>query len=273
MIATPTFTSHHSEPVHANRSTQIIVDQVSLTYRPAWEEPVLDQINLELEQSELVCVLGPSGCGKTSLLHILAGYIPPTRGTVRINGKEHKAPNSSVGVVFQHANLFPWLSIAGNVEFGMKMKGIPKPLRKEKAAHYLQLVGLQEAASKLPHQLSGGMKQRAAIARTLATDPSIVLMDEPFSALDALTRESMQIHVRELWAKTQKCIMFITHDVDEALLLSSRILIMHARPGRIVQDFRNPLYSENKARNFNELRADRQFLELRESLLSHIASV
>ncbi|WP_236595894.1 ABC transporter ATP-binding protein [Paenibacillus sp. EPM92] len=232
----------------------------------------LDGIQLRMKKNEFVCVLGPSGCGKSSLLHIIAGYVKPTTGTVHIDGTEHNKPDSKVGVVFQHANLFPWLSISGNIEFGLKMGKVRKAERKLRVKQYLQLVGLDHYASLLPHQLSGGMKQRAAIARTLATEPDIILLDEPFSALDALTRESMQQHMREIWRQTQKCLFFITHDVDEALLLASRIIIMHPSPGRIVQDFDNPLHLKFADESFEHIRSTREFAELRTFLFTQIAS-
>jgi taurine transport system ATP-binding protein len=230
----------------------------------------LEDIHLELYEDDFICVLGPSGCGKSSLLNIIAGYVNPTAGTVLIDGKEHSKPDSQVGVVFQHPNLFPWLSIEKNIEFGLKMKKVAKATRKELVSGYLQMVGLEEFAKLLPHQLSGGMKQRAAIARTLATDPKVILLDEPFSALDALTRENMQNHLREIWEKTQKCLFFITHDVEEALLLAKRIIIMHPNPGRIVKDFPNPLLSKGKDKAFNSLRASKEFMEMRRYLIAQI---
>ncbi|ALS24005.1 ABC transporter ATP-binding protein [Paenibacillus naphthalenovorans] len=250
----------------------IRLTDIALTYRQG-STPlhVLQDINLALEPDEFVCVLGPSGCGKSSLLNIIAGYLEPTDGSVRINGALHTKPDPQVGVVFQHANLFPWLTIAGNVAFGLRMAGVRRKERRRIAADYLALVGLEAAADLLPHQLSGGMKQRAALARTLAAKPSIVLMDEPFSALDALTRESMQLHLRDIWRRTLTCMFFITHDVDEALLLGRRILVMQPDPGRIVQDFVNPLFRREGGLSFNELRADKEFAALRQHLVSLIA--
>lgn len=221
---------------------------------------VLEDITFQLYKGDFVCVLGPSGCGKSSLLHVLAGFQKPTSGDITIDGTRHTRPNSDVGVVFQHHNLFPWLSIQKNIEFGLKMKGIPRSERKNLVSSYLKIVGLEDSAAKWPYQLSGGMKQRAAIARTLAADPKVILMDEPFSALDALTRESMQNHLHRIWIQTKKCIFFITHDVEEALLLGTRIVVMQPNPGRIVVDMPNPLprhksIEENKhVKEFNDLR-------------------
>jgi taurine transport system ATP-binding protein len=252
----------------------IMLSRIGLSYDHGAQAPaqVLHEIDLAFAPDEFVCVLGPSGCGKTSLLNIVAGYLEPTSGTIRIDGKEHTKPNAQVGVVFQHANLFPWLTIERNIDFGARMAGLTRSERKRRVAYYLELVGLEQAASLLPQQLSGGMKQRAAIARTLATDPSIVLMDEPFSALDALTRETMQLHLRDIWLKTRKCIFFITHDVDEALLLGRRILIMHPSPGRIVQDIANPLFRKEGSVSFSTIRAEQEFAELRTFLVSQIAT-
>lgn len=233
---------------------------------------VLKDINLGLNSGDFVCVLGSSGCGKTTLLRVLAGYQPPSQGTVTVAGKLHTAPNPDVGVVFQRPNLFPWLTIAQNVEFGPKMKGVSKGERLQRVANILDLVGLRDAAKLLPYQLSGGMQQRAAIARTLAAEPAIILMDEPFGALDALTREAIQTHLRGIWQRTQKTIFFITHDVEEALLLATRIVILHARPGRIVKEIANPFADRADDVTATELRLSREFVESRELLVNSIRS-
>ncbi|AKP45643.1 ABC transporter ATP-binding protein [Bacillus smithii] len=242
---------------------------ISLQYANGKNDlPVLDHINLRLDANDFVCLLGPSGCGKSSLLNILAGYQKPTAGEVMINDKPHTRPSSDVGVVFQHHNLFPWMTIEKNVEFGLKMKSVPKSERKKLVSYYLHLVGLEASAKMLPYQLSGGMKQRASIARTLAADPQAILMDEPFSALDALTRENMQIHLLDIWKKTKKCIIFITHDVEEAILLGKRILVMNSQPGRIVVDLPNPLSKYNQS--VEEIKHLKEFSDLRHYLISAI---
>ncbi|WP_027409990.1 ABC transporter ATP-binding protein [Anoxybacteroides tepidamans] len=255
-----------------NRNTAFIeLKNISLYYSNGDHGlPILDGINLQLDENDFVCLLGPSGCGKSSLLNILAGFQKPAAGEVIINNKPHTGPNPSVGVVFQHHNLFPWLTIEKNIEFGLKMQSISKRERKQLVSHYLNLVGLESSAKMLPYQLSGGMKQRAAMARTLATDPQVILMDEPFSALDALTRENMQIHLLEIWKKTKKCIFFITHDVEEALLLGSRILVMNSCPGRIIVDLPNPLL--HRAQSVREIKYLKEFNELRHHLISAIRS-
>lgn len=229
--------------------------------------PVLQDIQFNLHHYEFVCILGPSGCGKSSLLNIMAGFQKTSSGGVFLNGKKYSKPTADVGVVFQHPNLFPWMTIKNNVGFGLKMKGISKEKIEKLVNYYLDLVDLQSSKNLLPHQLSGGMKQRAAIARTLAADPQAVLMDEPFSALDALTREKMQHHLLSIWRKTKKSIFFITHDVDEALLLGTRILVMQPNPGRITIDFQNPLIkSSEKSADFKT----EKFQELRTYLIKEI---
>ncbi|CCI36913.1 MAG: ABC transporter ATP-binding protein [Microcystis sp.] len=231
---------------------------------------VLRDINLSLFAGDFVCVLGSSGCGKTTLLRVLAGYQPPTTGIVTVAGRRHTEPDPDVGVVFQRPNLFPWLTITKNVEFGPKMKGVSDRERKQRVSATLEMVGLSEAANFLPYQLSGGMQQRAAIARTLAAEPAIILMDEPFGALDALTRESIQTHLRGIWQRTGKTIFFITHDVEETLLLATRIVILHARPGRVVKDIFNPFAYRDHEVTPASLRLSREFLEMRQNLVDSI---
>jgi taurine transport system ATP-binding protein len=244
----------------------IEVTNISLQYSLK-QQAVLQDINLQLHNNEFVCVLGPSGCGKSSLLNIIAGFQKPTAGEVSIEGRIYSKPNSDIGVVFQQHNLFPWMKIKDNVGFGLKMKDHPKEDINKQVNYYLELVQLESAGELLPHQLSGGMKQRAAIARTLAANPKAILMDEPFSSLDALTKETMQYHLLSLWNETKKTIFFITHDVDEALLLGTRILVMQPNPGRIAIDMSNPLKRNNPtAVNFNH----KEFQELRSYLIAGI---
>lgn len=249
-----------------NKQKIIEVQNISLQYSSK-QQAVLQNIDLHLHSNEFVCVLGPSGCGKSSLLNIIAGFQKPTAGEVRIEGISYSNPTSDIGVVFQQHNLFPWMKIKENVGFGLKMKGFSKEEIKRQVDHYLQLVQLESAGELLPHQLSGGMKQRAAIARTLAANPKAILMDEPFSSLDAMTKENMQHHLLSLWNETKKTIFFITHDVDEALLLGTRILVMQPNPGRIAIDIANPLKRYNRtAVEFNH----KEFQELRTYLITTI---
>jgi ABC-type nitrate/sulfonate/bicarbonate transport system ATPase subunit len=230
----------------------------------------LDDISFDVYDDDFICLLGPSGCGKTSLLNILAGYQAPSEGEIIVGDKIHKKPDPDVGVVFQQPNLFPWLNVRKNVEFGLKFKKLGIGERNEIVDHYLDIVGLTYFDKMYPYQLSGGMRQRAAIARTLVTDPKIVLLDEPFSALDALTREKMQDYTYDIWTKAKKSFFFITHDVDEALLMSNRILVMHPKPGRIVKDFKNPLIKEGYVNR--NIKKTPEFWSLRDSLISDIDS-
>jgi NitT/TauT family transport system ATP-binding protein/taurine transport system ATP-binding protein len=245
---------------------------VSLAFRRGRETIiVLEDISLRLRYRDFVCVLGPSGCGKTSLLNVLAGYLAPTGGEILVGGQPHLGPTPRVGVVFQAPNLFPWLTAARNIEFGLKMMGVDKAGRRGRVGALLEMIGLGDAANLLPHQMSGGMRQRVAIARALALDSAVVLLDEPFSALDALTREMMQQHLRAIWGKAGRCFFFITHDVQEALLLANRIIVMEASPGRIFSDFENPLRSgPGREAGFEDLRTDPRFPGLRAGLLEMI---
>lgn len=196
----------------------------------------IDRLDLTIEPGEFVTLAGPSGCGKTTLLRLIAGFQTPTRGSIEVGGRAVTAPSAERGVVFQQATLYPWLDIRGNVELGPKLQGVGKAERRATAERYLSLVGLADFARQRPYELSGGMQQRAQIARVLAGDPEIVLMDEPFGALDALTRERLQNELLTIWRETGKTILFITHSVDEAVFLGSRVLVMSPRPGRIVLD-------------------------------------
>ena len=195
----------------------------------------LDTVNLNVEQNEFICVVGPSGCGKTTLLNIIAGLCKPTTGMVKVRGELVTGPGKGKGVVFQQYALYPWLTVEKNVEFGMRMKGVPKAERAEIAKKYIDLVGLSKFAKAYPKELSGGMKQRVAIARAYATAPEVLLMDEPFGALDAQTRAQLQENLLKTWEQERKTCFFITHDVEEAVLLATKIIIMSAGPGHITE--------------------------------------
>ena len=193
----------------------------------------LKNVDLFVRKSEFVMIVGPSGCGKTTLINIIGGLEPATSGHVLLDGRDVSVPGADRGMVFQGYSLFPWLSVRKNVEFGLKMKGVPAAERSEKARNYIDLVGLSGFENALPRQLSGGMKQRVAIARTLANEPEVLLMDEPFGALDAQTRVVMQELLADISRRTHTTILFITHDIDEAVLLGDRIYVMTRRPGAI----------------------------------------
>lgn len=197
---------------------------------------VLDRINLNIYPNEFVCIVGASGCGKSTLLNIIAGLLPPSSGKVTINGKELLGPGADRGMVFQNYTLFPWLSVADNIAFGLKLKKISKVQQKEVIRYYLDIIGLTKFAHAYPKQLSGGMKQRVAIARALANQPEILLLDEPFGALDSQTKEQMQEFLLDLWDKTHITLLMITHDVEEAIFLAQKIYVMSAHPGRIKEE-------------------------------------
>ena len=198
----------------------------------------LQEVSLDIAPGEFVCVLGPSGCGKSTLLGALAGHLAPGAGQVRVDGAAVSGPHPERGLVFQHHTLFPWQRVIDNVAFGLKMKGVPRAQRHEKARELLELVGLAGFEHSYPAQLSGGMQQRVEIARVLINHPRLMLMDEPFGALDAQTRLKMQELLLDVWSRIPTTILFITHDIDEALFLADRILVMSPRPGRIIEELR-----------------------------------
>jgi len=193
----------------------------------------LSCITFEVANSEFVSVLGPSGCGKTTLLRIVAGLETPTSGTIILDGEKIEGPSPRMAMIFQEYSLYPWMTVIDNIEFGLEMRGMPRAERRERALNYLDTVGLREFADRYPYELSGGMRQRVAVARALAVDPHILLMDEPFGALDAQTRNMLQRELLDIWEKTRKTVLFVTHSVDEAVFLSDRIVILTSRPGRI----------------------------------------
>ena len=195
----------------------------------------VDDLSLDVADREFISIVGPSGCGKSSLLRVVAGLIEPTSGAVYLDGRRVEGPGADRGMVFQSYTLFPWLTVQGNVEFGSRINRMPSAQRSARAREYIEMVGLKGFEGHYPKELSGGMMQRVAIARALANDPDVLLMDEPFGALDAQTRIIMQELLVNLWQRTPKTILFVTHDIDEAIFLSERVYIMTARPGRIKQ--------------------------------------
>nr|WP_321349647.1 ABC transporter ATP-binding protein [uncultured Methanoregula sp.] len=202
---------------------------------------VLDNLNFEVKDKEFICILGSSGCGKTTLLRLIAGLDEAKDGSIIIDGEETKGQNPKVGMVFQEYSLFPWRTVIDNIAFGLEMRGVSKEDRYMVAEWYLDLVNLAQFRDSYPSELSGGMRQRVAVARALTLDPVLLLMDEPFGALDAQTRNKLQQELLQIWEKTKKMIVFITHSVDEAVYLSDRIIVMTPRPGRICKIFPVPL--------------------------------
>ncbi|GHJ42803.1 ABC transporter ATP-binding protein [Catellatospora sp. TT07R-123] len=220
----------------AATAPKISVREVSRAYRVGREDfAALAAVDLDIADGEFVTVVGPSGCGKSTLLNILAGLDHPTGGTALVDGAPVRGPGPERGVIFQQYALFPWLTVRRNVEFGLRTAGVGSRERRERAEHFIRLVGLEQFADALPKTLSGGMKQRCAIARAYAADPSILLMDEPFGALDSLTRVRLQEQLLDTWTSDRRTVVFVTHDVDEAVFLANRVVVMAARPGRIVQ--------------------------------------
>ena len=225
---------------------------------------VLDNINFEVEEDELICMVGPSGCGKTTLLRIIIGLEQPTAGSILIKDKPLKQSVSDLGFVFQESALLPWRSALENVKFPLEIKGVEKEKREEIAKKYLKLVGLEKFENSYPFELSGGMKQRASLARVLAKDPEILLMDEPFASVDAQTSNKLQEELVDLWQKTMKTIIFITHSIDEAVYLSDKILVLSKGPSVIKKTFINTL---PRPRDRNSL----EFIELKKDVMEEIA--
>ena len=219
-----------------NGVSKIQIEALSKTFG-AVPTPALLEVDLDVAEREFVCILGPSGCGKSTLLNIVAGFLAPGAGRVLVDGRPVTAPGAERGVVFQEYVLFPWLTVAGNVEFGLVLQGVAAAERRRVVGRYLELVGLAAHAAKFPVQLSGGMKQRVAIARALANNPSIILMDEPFGALDAQTREVLQDELSRIQRVEHKTILFVTHSIREAVYLADRVVVMTSAPGRIKQVF------------------------------------
>src|SRR5438309_5096500 len=215
--------------------TQITLEGVSHIYRPPRGKPVraLDGVSLDVRTREFLALLGPSGCGKSTLLYMIGGFLPIETGAIKIDGRPVTGPGPDRGIVFQHFALFPWKTVRANILYGLERQGLPRQERERRAQAFVDLVGLKGFEDSYPSQLSGGMKQRTAIARTLAFDPNILLMDEPFGALDAQTRSLMQAELLGIWQRTPKTVIFVTHDVREAAYLADRVAVMSARPGRV----------------------------------------
>ncbi len=247
---------------------------VSMTFLNPQSKTTVDalsDINFSLKKGELLAVLGPSGCGKTTLLNMIAGFLEPTKGNIFLGDEKITGPGLERGMVFQQGALFEWLSVEKNVDFGLRMK---KKVSVEGNAalveKWLDIVGLKGFGKTPIYQLSGGMQQRVALARCLINDPEVILMDEPLGALDALTREKMQSLILDLWKRTGKTVMIITHSVEEALLLGERLFVMAPRPGRIHKEYRLPFAEAGLSKSLREIKKEAEFSEVREEILSMI---
>jgi len=215
-----------------------VIENVSKRFQSKNKEiNVLEKINLEVQNGEFICILGPSGCGKSTLLNIIAGLEKPSEGKVFLNGREVLSPGPDRVVMFQESALFPWLKVIDNVEFGMKIRGVPKKERHERALKYLKMVHLTKFKDVYVHQLSGGMKQRVALARALTLDSEVLLMDEPFAALDSQTKNILLLELQRIWWETKKTIIFVTHNIEEAVLLADKVVVMSSNPGKIKKVF------------------------------------
>lgn len=224
---------------------------------------VLQNVDLQLYPREFVCIVGSSGCGKSTLLNIIAGLVPPSSGEVRVDNEVVLGPGPDRGMVFQSYTLYPWLTVAQNIGFGSKLRSLPRVERRERIGYFLEVVGLTRFAKAYPKQLSGGMKQRVAIARALANEPEVLLMDEPFGALDAQTKEQMQQFLLELWEQTHTTILMITHDVEEAVFLSRRVYVMSAHPGQIKEDIPITLAEHRDV----EMKLSSEFVEIKRQVM------
>jgi NitT/TauT family transport system ATP-binding protein len=244
---------------------KLVVRSITKEYRrPDKIITVLDDINLQIQARELVCLVGTSGCGKSTLLNIIAGLLNPSSGEVYVDGVPVTGcPGSDRGMIFQGYTLYPWLTVAQNVAFGLALRGLPKAVQRERVDHFLEVVGLTDFAKAYPKQLSGGMKQRVAIARAIANEPAILLMDEPFGALDAQTKEQLQAFLLHLWQQTHVTILMITHDVEEAIYLSQRLYVMQAHPGRMAAELRIDL---PPARTM-EIKLSPEFVQIKRQVL------
>ena len=230
------------------------------------DKAVLEDINFSMQSGEFVTFVGSSGCGKSTLLRLIAGLDHPSSGSIHVDGSTVQGPGPDRGMVFQKYSLYPWLNAADNVSFGMRLQGMTSNDVRDRTAYFLEVVGLQDAATKLPRELSGGMQQRVAIARALATNPSVLLLDEPFGALDLQIRETMQDFLLNLWQRTGLTVLLITHDVEEALVLAQRVHVLAPNPGRIIRSLDVILDKSD----LDQLRLSSDFLQLRRSLATSL---
>jgi len=230
----------------------------------------VDRFSMTFDRGDFVCIVGPSGCGKTTMMQTLAGFLAPTKGEVRLEGRPITEPGPERGVVFQQPTLYPWLSVFDNADFGPRMRRVTKAERDETVKQYLEMTGLWDFRRRYPYELSGGMQQRLAIVRALVNHPMLLLMDEPFGALDALTREKMQEELHAVWRRTGMTIFFITHSVEEAVYLGTEVVVMSPRPGRILEKLPVPFARQEGDRNIRAIKSSLEFVEIREKVLGLI---
>ena len=252
-----------------NGTAKLTLKNLSLTYKANGSSRLLalDGIDLKVKPGEFLCIVGPSGCGKSTLLHVIAGLQQPTAGHVLVDDNLMDGPGTDRILIFQELGLFPWLTVSENVEFGMKMKGIARAERQEKVQYYLRLVHLAQFKDSYIHQLSGGMRQRVALARALATEPDVLLMDEPFAALDAQTRDLLHDELERIWAETGRTIVFVTHNVREAVRLGDRVALFTFRPGRIKREYKVDLPRPRHLEDVTVAKSAREILDdLREEI-------
>lgn len=259
----------HTSPGISAEIAKIELDEISVEFPPkrgTRPVPVVEEISLAIGAGEFVSLMGPSGCGKTTLLRVIAGLLPPTTGRVLIDGHEVSGPSPDRTVIFQDYGLFDWKTVRENVEFGLKARGIPALQRRRKAQNFIDLVHLERAEDKYPSELSGGMKQRAAIARALAVEPECILMDEPFAAIDSQTRRLLQEEVMEIWSETGRTIFLVTHSVEEAVFLSDRIFVLSESPAHITLSVDVELARPRSP----DLRFETRFREIAEEIWHHL---
>lgn len=258
--------------MNQNSPTNLQVNNISMTFSLPNGSTVeaLKNVSIDLQKGELLSILGPSGCGKTTLLNIIAGFLSPTSGEVSLNNHLVTGPNAERGMVFQQGALFEWMNVRKNIGFGLSMQGVDPQTIKHRVDELLETVGLHGFGNKHIYELSGGMQQRVSLARCLANDPDVILMDEPLGALDALTREKMQSLILKLWNETGKTIILITHSVEEALLLGERLIVMAPRPGRIHKEYTLPFAEKALSSSLRDTKKLEEFVNSREEILSMI---
>lgn len=250
-------------------SSKILAEHIDKIYTSGKKSTkAIEDASIDIQDNDFVCIVGPSGCGKSTLLRMLAGLDFPTNGNIIVNDRKVTGPGPDRGMVFQTYTLFPWMSVEDNIKFGLKLKKMPKDKQEEIANRYLKIIGLEKFAKSYPKELSGGMKQRVAIARALANQPEVLLMDEPFGALDPHTKSMMQLLMREIWEKEHPTVVFITHDIDEAVFLANKIYVMSARPGRIMKEVN--VYLPHK--RTLELKDSIEFIKIRKDINSLLYS-